>query len=156
MGFQSCYSESMCYWKSTFAFYRRNAMPQQTPRLESLAARERQVVEAVYKLNEASVNDVLANIPDPPSYSAIRAMLNMLVQKGHLNYRCVKNKYFYRPVVGKESAQKSVIRNMLDTFFAGKPTEAVAALLDVAAADLAEDDYRDLKKMIETARKGGR
>ncbi len=131
-------------------------MAQGQPRLESLAARERQIVETVYRLEEASVTKVLENLPDPPTYSAVRAILNVLVQKGFLEYRREKTKYLYRPVVTKDAAQKSVLRNLIDTFFAGKPTEAVAALLDVAAADLSDSDYRDIKNLIETARKGGR
>ncbi len=131
-------------------------MAHKIPRLESLAARERQLVETVYRLNEAAVSDVLRHLSDPPSYSAVRAMLNSLVQKGFLEYRQEKTKFLYRPAMAKDAARKSVLKNLIDTFFAGKPTEAVAALLDVAAEDLSDSDYRDLKNMIENARKGGR
>lgn len=126
------------------------------PRLESLGARERQVAEIVYRLGEAGVNEVLAEISDPPSYSAVRAILNVLVQKGFLDYRREKVKYFYYPIVAKDDASRSALRNLLDTFFAGKPTNVVAALLDVAAEDMEDEDFRDLKKMIDKARKGGR
>ena len=124
--------------------------------LEKLAARERQVVEAVYRLEEATVGELLKEIEDSPSYSAVRAILNTLVQKGVLEYRNVKNKYLYRPVLPKDSAQKSMLRNLLENFFAGSPTKAVAALLDVAGCDMNDADYSELKKLIEKARKENR
>jgi predicted transcriptional regulator len=124
--------------------------------LDKLAARERQIVEAIYRLEEATVGDVLAAIDNQPSYSAVRAILATLVQKGVIDYRNVKNKYLYRPVLPKDSAQKSMLRNLLENFFAGNPTKAVAALLDVAGNNMNDDDYKELKKMIEKARKENR
>jgi len=128
-------------------------MSKSLPRLESLAPRERQIVELVLRLGESSVADVLAAIPDPPTYSGIRAIMNVLVQKGFLEYRREKTKYLYRAVIEKDQAGMSMLRNLLDNFFAGNPSEVVAALLDVAANDLKEKDYKQLKQMIEIARK---
>lgn len=128
-------------------------MSKSSPQLESLAPRERQVVETVMKLGEAAVGDVLAAIADPPTYSGIRAIMNVLVQKGFLEYRREKTKYLYRAVIAKDQARRSMLRNLLDNFFAGDPSEVVAALLDVAADDLREKDYKQLKQMIEIARK---
>ena len=124
--------------------------------LERLAARERQIVEAVYRLEEATVGEVLAAIDDAPSYSAVRAILSTLVQKGVIEYRNVKNKYLYRPVLPKNSAQKSMIRSLLENFFAGSPTKAVAALIDVAGDEMSDADYSELKELIENARKENR
>ena len=124
--------------------------------LERLAARERQIVEAVYRLEEATVGEVLDAIDNPPSYSAVRAILATLVQKGVIEYRNVKNKYLYRPVLPKDSAQKSMLRNLLENFFAGSPTKAVAALLNVAGSEMSDADYSELKKLIEKARKESR
>ncbi len=131
-------------------------MPACPPRLESLAPRERQIVETVYRLDEASVGEVLDALPDPLSYSAVRAMLNTLVQKGFLEYRREKTRYLYRPVVAKNAAQRSVLRNLLETFFAGQAAEAVAALLDVAAPDLSDEDYREMEQMIRNAQQAGK
>ncbi len=128
-------------------------MPDSLPRLETLAPRERQVVETVLRLGEATVGQTLAAIPDPPTYSGIRAVMNVLVQKGFLEYRREKTKYLYRAVLEKHSTRKSMLRNLLDNFFAGNPADVVAALLDVAADDLKEKDYKNLKQMIENARK---
>ena len=123
------------------------------PRLETLAPRERQTVETVLRLGEASVGDVLAAIPAPPTYNGIRAIMNVLVQKGFLEYRREKTKYLYKAVIEKDSTRISMLKNLLENFFAGKPSEVVAALLDVAAENLKEKDYRELKLMIENARK---
>ncbi len=123
--------------------------------MENLGWRERQLVETVYRLEEASVTDILKEIPNPPTYSAVRAMLNMLVQKGYLEHRQEKVRYLYRPVVAKETARKSVLKNLLDTFFGGSPTEVVSALLDVAAEDLTESDYKKLKQLIRQSGKRG-
>jgi Predicted transcriptional regulator len=128
-------------------------MSKSLPRLESLAPRERQIVETVLRLGESSVADVLAAIPDPPTYSGIRAIMNVLVQKGFLEYRREKTKYLYRAVIEKDQVGMLMLRNLLDNFFAGNPSEVVAALLDVAANDLEEKDYKQLKQMIEIARK---
>lgn len=125
-------------------------------KLDQLAARERQIVEAVYRLGEAGVTEVLAAIESPPTYSAIRAMMNSLVQKGVLKYRREKTKYLYSPVVEVDAAQRSVMRNMLDNFFAGNPAKAVAALLDVASEQLTDDDRCEILQLIDNARKEGR
>ena len=127
-----------------------------TQSIEKLAARERQIVEAVYRLEEATAGEVQNAIDDAPSYSAVRAILATLVQKGVIEYRNVKNKYLYRPVVPKDSAQKSMLKSVLDNFFAGSPTRAVAALLDVAGSDMSDADYSTLKKLVEKARKENR
>ena len=124
--------------------------------LEKLAARERQIVEAIYRLEEATVGDVQGAIDNPPSYSAVRAILATLVQKGVIEYRNVKNKYLYRPLLPKDTAQKSMLKNLLENFFAGNPTKAVAALLDVAGSEMSDADYSELKKLIEKARKENR
>jgi predicted transcriptional regulator len=122
-------------------------------KLESLPPRERQVLDAVYRINEGSVSEVLEALADPPSYSAVRTMLNILVQKGFLDDRREKVRYLYRPVVSQEDAPRSLLRNLLDTFFVGKPTAAIAAMLNVAAPDLSDEDYREMKQMIEEAKK---
>ena len=117
---------------------------------DQLGARERQIVEAVYRIEEGSVREVVAALSDPPSYSSIRAMLNILAAKGYLNYRLVKNKYLYRPAGQKKAAQKIVLRNALDNFFGGQRTEIVAALLDGAKLDEAE--YQKLRELIDGAK----
>jgi predicted transcriptional regulator len=128
-------------------------MSDSVPRLETLAPRERQIVETGLQLGEASVGDVLAAIPKPPTYSGVRAILNVLVQKGFLEYRREKTKYLYKAAIEKDTTRVSMLKNLLENFFAGNPTDVIAALLDVTAERLKEKDYRELKQMIENARK---
>jgi len=120
-------------------------------KFDRLGARERQIVEAVYRLEEGSVSDVLAALAEPPSYSAVRAMLNILAGKGYLDYRLEKNKYLYRPAGKRKAAQKTVLCGVLDNFFGGQVTEAVAALLEGAKLDEAE--YQKLRELIDNAKR---
>ena len=117
-----------------------------------LGRRERQIVETVVKLGEASVSDVRGNLADPPSYSAVRAMLGMLVEKKWLKYRQDGKRYLYRPAAGREKSQRNAVSRMLETFFAGSPTDALAALLDSSASQLSDGEYQRMAKMIEQAR----
>jgi predicted transcriptional regulator len=125
-----------------------------TTSLSNLGKRERQIVEAVYRLGEASVADVLGQLPDPPSYSSVRAMLGQLVEKDVLRFRRDGKRYLYRAAVAKEKARRSALRNVIATFFAGEPLDAMAALLDVSAKDLTDDDLRRMKQLIDQAGRG--
>lgn len=121
-----------------------------------LGRRERQIVETVVKLGEASVADVRSHLVDPPSYSAVRAMLGLLVEKKWLKFRQDGKRYLYRPSAGREKSQKRAVTRLLDTFFAGSRTDALAALLDSSASDMTDDEYQRMLKMIEQARKENR
>jgi BlaI family transcriptional regulator, penicillinase repressor len=118
-----------------------------------LGKRERQIVEAVYQLGEASVAQVRTALVDPPSYSTVRAILNTLVAKSVLLVRPVGKRYLYRPLTSHKSAGRSAIRRLLDTFFDGRPAGAVAALLDVSAAALTADELDQMRRLIDEARK---
>jgi predicted transcriptional regulator len=118
-----------------------------------LGKRERQIVEAVYRLGEASVAQVRAELPDPPSYSAVRAILATLVAKKIVSFRQDGKRYLYRPITSHKSAGRSALRRLLQTFFDGQPDGAVAALLDVSAGSLTREDLDRMKALIEQARK---
>lgn len=122
----------------------------------SLGHRERQIVEAVYRLGEASVGEILRGLPDPPSYSTVRAMLGSLVEKKVLRFRRDGKRYLYRPAVTKELARMTALENLLSTFFSGRTSDAVAALLDVSGDDLSDDDLRQMKRLIEEKRNSKR
>ena len=117
-----------------------------------LGKRERQLYETVVTLSEASVSDVLANVANPPSYSAVRATLNLLVDKKWLKFRQVGQKYLYRPAAGKEKAKRNAIQRVLSNVFGDSATEAVAALLDVSASKLTDDQLQEMIEMIENAK----
>lgn len=119
--------------------------------LQDLGKRERQITETVYRLGEASVAEVLAGIDDPPTYSSVRAMLGLLVEKRILRMRRDGKRCLYRPATSRETAGKSAVQNLLRTFFPDQPTEALATLLDVAD-DLTDEDLDRMRKLIDQAR----
>ncbi len=121
--------------------------------LLDLAKREREIVEAVYRLEEASVAEVVAELNDRPSYSAVRAILGSLTRKGVLAYRHQGKRYLYRARAPKEKAQKSVLGRMVDTLFGGRPSVALAALLDVAGDRLTDVELDAMRKLIDESRK---
>lgn len=123
---------------------------------QELGRRERQIMDAVYKIGEASVADVLGRLPDPPSYSAVRTMIRLLERKGYLRHRRVGTKYVYRPTETHESASRSALGHLLDTFFGGSASDAMAALLEVSSERLSDADYRRMQELIQQARKEGR
>jgi BlaI family transcriptional regulator, penicillinase repressor len=127
--------------------------PDQTARL---GRRERQLLDAVYRLGKASVRDVLAQLPDPPSYSAVRAMLNLLEQKGHLRHEQKGNKYLYLPTVGRERARTRAMQHVLRTFFDGSPAQALVSLFDATRTKLSQEELDDLAVRIDKARREGR
>ena len=118
-----------------------------------LGKRERQIVESIYRLGEASVADVLRELDDPPTYSAVRAMLNVLVEKRILRHRRDGKRYLYRPSVPREKARRTALGNLLNTFFGGDTLDAVAALLDLSAKQLSQDDLARMKSLIEKAQR---
>jgi len=119
----------------------------------ALGHRERQIVEAVYRLGEASVGEVLNELPEPPSYSTIRAMLGSLVVKKVLRLRRDGKRYLYRPAVAAELARKSALENLLATFFAGRMCDAVAALLDVSDDELSDEELQEIKRIVDERRR---
>jgi predicted transcriptional regulator len=121
-----------------------------------LGRRERQVLDAVYRLGTATVADVRAAIPDPPSYSAVRAMLARLEQHGHLGHEQQGARYLYHPLHTREEATRTALRRMMETFFDGSAAKAVAAVLDASGCDLTPKQREELDRLIERARRRGR
>jgi BlaI family penicillinase repressor len=117
-----------------------------------LSRRERQIMDVLYQRGHATAMEVLEGLPDPPSYSAVRALLKILENKGHVRHDEDGVKYVFTPVVTREKAKRSAIRHLLDTFFAGSPEQAVVALLDVSSARLSEEELGNLARLIQKAR----
>jgi predicted transcriptional regulator len=124
---------------------------QKTP-LE-LGRRERQIVETVVRLGEASVSDVLGQLQDPPSYSAVRAMLGLLVTKKWLKVRQDGKRYLYRSAADKEKSRRTAVARMLETFFAGSPSDVLAALLSSSAAEITDEEFQRMSALIDKARR---
>lgn len=120
-----------------------------------LGRRERQIMDAVFQLGEASVADVRGRLPDPPSYSAVRTMIRHLEGKRLLRHRRDGNRYVYRPTQSPQAASRSALRHLLQTFFRGSPTEAVAAILDVSSEELTDADLARIESLIDEARQKG-
>ncbi len=120
-----------------------------------LSRRERQIMEIVYELGNATAADVRERMPDPPSYSAVRAMLRILEDKGHVRHEQDGPRYVFRPTVPREKARETALRRLVRTFFAGSPEGAMAALLDLGADELDEEALRRLAERIEEARREG-
>lgn len=126
-------------------------MAKKTP-LE-LGRRERQIIETVHRLGEASVAQVREHLEDPPSYSAVRTMLGLLAEKGLLKFRADGKRYLYRPAAAKEQSQRSALLRLLGTFFGGSPGDAMAALLDISSDELTDEQLHRLTDLIEQARR---
>jgi BlaI family penicillinase repressor len=116
-----------------------------------MGKRERQIVETLYRLGQASVAQVRAALPDPPTYSAVRGMLNLLVEKQVLTFQQEGKRYLYRPIQSKTKMRRLALRNLVVNFFSGQPLDAVAALIDGSAGKLAPADLERIKKLIEEA-----
>jgi predicted transcriptional regulator len=120
-----------------------------------LSRRERQILDALYKLGPATVAEVRHALPQPPSYSAVRTLLGILEAKGHVRHEEEGARYVYRPTVEPERAKRWALRHLLDTFFEGSTTQAIVALLHEDAKRLSAEDWDRLTAMIDRARQEG-
>jgi predicted transcriptional regulator len=124
--------------------------------LAGLSRRERQIMDVLYKRGKASAGEVREAIEDPPSYSAVRAMLRVLEQKGHVRHLAEGLKYVYVPTVNRDKAKRSAVKHLLDTFFSDSPDQVVAALLDVSSRRLTREELDRMAEMIEKAKREGK
>ncbi len=123
---------------------------------DGLSRRERQIMDILYQRGKASATDVREAMPDAPSYSAVRAMMRVLEEKGHVKHQAQGLKYVYVPVVTRDKAKRSAVKHLLDTFFSDSPEQVVAALLDVSSTRLTQDELDRMAQLIERAKKEGR
>jgi predicted transcriptional regulator len=121
-----------------------------------LSRRERQIMDILYQRGKASANDVRDAMPDAPSYSAVRAMLRVLEEKGHVKHQEEGMKYVYAPVVAAGKAKRSAVKHVMDTFFQGSAEQIVAALLDVSSSRLTHDELDRMAALIEKAKQEGK
>lgn len=114
-----------------------------------LSRRERQIMDVLYEAGEASAHDVQARIPDPPSYSAVRALIARLVEKEMVSFRQEGAKYIYFPTVTEKKASQSAIHRLIKTFFKGSPVKAMNALLDLEGDELSAREIEQLERNIQ-------
>jgi BlaI family transcriptional regulator, penicillinase repressor len=124
--------------------------------LSSLSRRERQIMEVLYREGHATASEVLERLPDPPGYSAVRALLRILENKGQVRHAADGNRYVYEPRLTRDRAGRPALAGVLETFFDGSAEKAVAALLDLSRHELTHADLDRLSDLIEQARLEGR
>lgn len=121
-----------------------------------LSRRERQIMDVIYRSGRATAAEVRERLPDPPGYSAVRALLRVLEEKGHLRHEQDGPRYVFLPTVSRERARRSALRQLLATFYDDSPEQVVATLLDVSAARLTDAEFDRLAELIDEARREGR
>jgi len=121
-----------------------------------LSRRERQIMHIIYRRGAATAAEVLKELPDPPSYSAVRAMLRVLEGKGHLTHEQQKLRYVFKPTVSTDKARQSALKQLVQTFFDGSAEDAVLALVDSSDSTLPDEARRRITALIDQARKEGR
>jgi len=124
--------------------------------LPALSRRERQIMDVIYRRGQATATEVMEDIPDAPGYSAIRALLRVLEEKGHLRHEQDGPRYVFLPTVPRERARDSALRQLLHTFFDGSTEQAVAALLDLSSTKLSDAELDKLSNLIAQSRREGR
>lgn len=112
-------------------------------------------MDVLYARGRATAAEVQAALPEPPSYSAVRAMLRILEEKGHVRHEQDGPRYIYRPTVARESAKRSALRHVLKTFFDGSTEQAISALLDDSSTRLSDAELNRLARLIDKARRTG-
>jgi predicted transcriptional regulator len=117
-----------------------------------LSRRERQIMDVLYQRGRATALEVQESLPDPPSYSAVRALLRILEDKGHIRHEQDGPRYVFTPKLHRDKARRSAIRHMMETFFEGSAEQSVAALLDVSSSKLSQEELDRLARLIENAR----
>lgn len=126
------------------------------PLSHSLSRRERQIMDVLHRLQQATAATVQAELPDAPSYSAVRALLRILEDKGHVKHLVDGPRYVYEPVAAREAERESAVKHLVRTFFDGSTEDAVVALLDSADTKLNRKQLDELTRRIADARKEGR
>ena len=126
------------------------------PLEHELSRRERQIMDVLFQHGKATAAEVREGMPDAPSYSAVRAQLRILEEKGHVTHEQDGPRYLYRPTVTKARATRSALKHMVDTFFDGSAERAMAALLDDSASGLTDQELDRLEGLIQQARSRGK
>ena len=120
-----------------------------------LTRRESQIMEILHRVRRATVEEIRSGLPDPPSPSSVRKLLEIMIERGLLGREYEGPRYVYFPVAKPEEASRSALKKLVRTFFDNSPGSAMAALLDITATPLSDDDYRRLTALLKRARKHG-
>jgi len=123
--------------------------------LTDLSRRERQIMDIIYSKGSATAAEVQEQIPDPPSYSSVRALLKVLEEKGFLRHKQQGPRYVFTPTVKRDRAKTTALKHVMQTFFDNSAEDVVAALMDISGTELSDDEYRRLDSLIKQARRKG-
>ena|SRR5438477_3329382 len=126
------------------------------PARADLSRRERQIMDILYQQARGTAAEVHQRLPNRPSYSAVRAMLRILEEKGHIRHEEDGPRYVFLPTMPRETARRNALRHLLRTFFEGSTERAISALLDDSSSKLSDEEFARLAQMIEAARKEGK
>jgi BlaI family penicillinase repressor len=121
-----------------------------------LSRRERQIMDIIYQKSEATVAEVRESLPNPPSYSSVRALLAVLENKGYLKHKEERRRYIYCPTIALEKVKRSALKHLLETFFEDSTEGVIAALLDIQGVELSEEELERISRLIEEAKKEGK
>jgi len=124
--------------------------------MDALSRRERQILDILYAQGRATAAEIQAALPDPPSYSAVRALLRVLEDKGHVRHQADGPRYMYMPRVSRDKARRSALKHLVETFFSGSEADAAAALLDPSASTLSREELDRIESLIIRAKKDNR
>jgi predicted transcriptional regulator len=122
---------------------------------QDVSRRERQILDILYQRGQATAAEVQSSLPEPPSYSAVRALLRILEDKGHVRHQQDGPRYLYVPTVARDNAKRSALHHILQTFFDGSAEQAISALLDESSTKMSPAELERLACLIDTARKSG-
>jgi len=125
-------------------------------KVNDLSRRERQIMDIVFERGQATVAEVLEGLTDPPSYSAVRALMRVLVEKSMLTHAKEGRRYVYKPAVSRHRAKQSALKRVMKTFFDNSPESVVAALISNSEADLTDEELERIEVMIARARREGK
>ena len=124
--------------------------------INNLSRRERQIMDVIYRNREATAMDIMNNIPNPPTYAAVRRLIAILEEKGYVTHRTEGPRYVFRAIEELDDVRKSAISHLKDTFFRGSAVKAVAAILDLSSNDLTDSELDQLGQLIKNAKSEGR
>jgi len=123
---------------------------------DDLSRRERQVMEILHRRGESTVAEIMSELPDPPTYSAVRSILRILSEKQLIQYKEDGPRYVYFPAAPTEEARDEVLEHVVRTYFGGSTEQAVTALLRISDADISDSEVERLREKIRTTRQSGR
>jgi predicted transcriptional regulator len=122
----------------------------------ALSRRERQVMDILHRRGEATVAEIMDELPDPPTYSAVRSVLRILGERALIRHREDGPRYVYYPAQKTETAREDVLAHVVQTYFAGSPEQAMTALLRMSDVDMSDEELERLRATIRRARQRGR